>query len=81
VVVKVVLLSVAGSGAGGDDFGSNLLSEEVFRGEQFSLSFCSLSSKKFFTHGWDLTVQCTNLHYLLMILYLQFQFVVYIRHL
>ncbi len=35
--MKVVLLFVPGSGAGGDDFGSNLLSEEVFRGEQFFL--------------------------------------------
>jgi len=37
VVVEVVLLFVPGSGAGGDDFGSNLLSQEVFRGEQFFL--------------------------------------------
>jgi hypothetical protein len=35
--MKVVLLFVPGSGAGGDDFGSNLLSQEVFRGEQFFL--------------------------------------------
>ncbi len=31
VVVTVVLLFVTGSGAGGDDFGSNLLSQEVFQ--------------------------------------------------
>ncbi len=37
MVVKVVLLFVPGSGSGGDDFGSNLLSQEVFRGEQFFL--------------------------------------------
>jgi hypothetical protein len=35
--VEVVLLFVPGSGAGGDDFGPNLLSQEVFRGEQFFL--------------------------------------------
>jgi hypothetical protein len=48
MVVKVVLLFVPGSGAGGDDFGPNLLSQEVFRGEQFFLIILFLINEEIF---------------------------------
>jgi hypothetical protein len=52
--MKVALLFVPGSGAGGDDFGANLLSQEVFRGEQFLLIICFCHRRNLLPKAWTL---------------------------